>query len=154
MDIVLLLVPFTACFLLTARSLGFGFLGVFMMGYFNGVIRANEPSIATTFLFDFSLLGLYAGFATFRWDRVVALMNTTAGKFTLCIMLWPTLLSVVPINALLVQLVALRATVWFFPVILISSQLKPSDLSIITRGDISTQYCGVVGRRVHLLQRY
>ncbi len=134
MDIVILLVPFTTCFLLTARSLGLGFLGVFVVGYFSGVIRANEPGIATTFLFDFSLLGLYAGFATFRWDRAVALLNTTAGKFTLCIILWPTLLSLIPINALLVQLVALRATVWFFPVILISSQLKSSDLTIMARG--------------------
>jgi hypothetical protein len=34
------------------RSLGLGFVGLFAVGDFNGVIRANYLSVLTTFMFD------------------------------------------------------------------------------------------------------
>ena len=50
---------FSITLLATRRSLGWGVLAVFGVGYFSGVIRANFLSPYTTFMFDFGLLGLY-----------------------------------------------------------------------------------------------
>lgn len=119
---------------LTFRSLGLGLLGVFAVGYFNGVIRANYLSIATTFMFDAALLGLYVGFLA-GWSReAAAIFHGRAGQWTLALIGWPALLTLIPVNDYLVQLVALRATVWFLPVLLIASRLRSEDLVVIARG--------------------
>jgi len=134
MSFILLFFMLFGCYYLTMRSLGYGFLGVLFTGYISGVLRANDPGVATTFLFDCSVLGLYTGYASAHWSRLVAMANTPAGHFVLVIILWPALLTLVPMNSFLIQLVSLRATVWFVPVVLIASQLKPIDLVILSRG--------------------
>jgi hypothetical protein len=133
----LLFVPFVtllAVFALTLRSLGWGLLGVLAVGYFNGVVRANFMGVHTTFMFDAALLGLYLGFAA-GWPReAVAAFRGPAGKWVLLLIAWPALLTVVPVNDILVQLVALRATVWFLPVLLVAARLGAADLNVISRG--------------------
>ena len=109
------LVAFLAALGCTLRSLGLGFVAVFAVGYFHGVIRANYLGVATTFLFDAALLGLYLGFFIGRAREVAGVWRGPAGQWTLALLLWPTLLVLVPVNHYLVQLVALRATVWFLP---------------------------------------
>jgi hypothetical protein len=47
---------------------------------------------------------------------------------------WPAFLTLMPVNDLLVQLVALRATVWFLPVLLVATRLTTADLTTIARG--------------------
>jgi len=134
MLLALPIVAFLSTFVLTLRSLGLGLLAVFAVGYMNGVIRANYMSVATTFMFDASLLGLYGGFMV-GWSREAAeVFRTTAGRWVLVLIAWPILLTLVPVNDYLVQLVALRATVWFLPVLLIASRLRAPDLALIARG--------------------
>jgi hypothetical protein len=128
------LLAFLATFTFTIRSLGLGLVVVFIVGYANGVVRANFLSVYTTFMFDASLLGLYAGFMV-GWPRETAeVLRGPAGKWVLTLILWPVLLSLVPVNDYFVQLVALRATVWFLPVLLIASRLRAADLDTLTRG--------------------
>src|SRR5262245_50996847 len=99
---------FLAVLGLTLRSLGLGLLGVFAVGYFNGVVRANYLSVYTTFMFDSALLGLYVGFFA-GWPREAAeVLRGAAGRWVLLLVIWPALLSLVPVNDFLVQLVALR----------------------------------------------
>lgn len=128
------LVAFLGVLALTVRSLGLGFVAVFAVGYMNGVVRANYLSVYTTFMFDAGLLGLYVGFLASRSRDAVAIWNTTIGKWTLALIAWPTLLVCLPVNHLLVQLVALRATVWFLPAMLIATRLRAGDLAVIARG--------------------
>lgn len=128
------IVAFLGTLIFTARSLGLGLLSVFAIGYVNGVIRANFLSVHTTFMFDSALLGLYVGFL-YGWPReVAAVFRGLAGKWVLLLILWPALLTLIPVNDYLVQLVALRATVWFLPVLLIASRLRADDLTMIARG--------------------
>jgi hypothetical protein len=133
----LLFVPIIAMlgtFALTLRSLGLGLVSVFAVGYVNGVVRANFVSMSTTFMFDSALFGLYVGFVT-GWPREIhGILSKAAGKWVLILIAWPALLILVPINDYLVQLVALRATVWFLPVLLIASRLRAADLDEIARG--------------------
>jgi hypothetical protein len=133
----LMFVPIVALlgvFTLTLRSLGLGLLAVFALGYFNGVIRANYLSAYTTFMFDAAVLGLYLGFFA-GWPReAAAALRSPAGRWVLALVLWPALLVLIPVNDYFVQLVALRATVWFLPVLLIASRLRADDLALIARG--------------------
>ncbi|MBV8232580.1 MAG: hypothetical protein JO329_21570, partial [Planctomycetaceae bacterium] len=134
MGIVFLLVAFAGVLLATFRSLGWGFLAVLAVGYFNGVVRANFLSVYTTFMFDAAVLGLYLGFFIGQSRRAAGVWSGPAGPFVLFLIAWPTLLSFVPVNNFLVQLVALRATVWFLPVLLIATRLTAADLAVVARG--------------------
>jgi len=128
------LLAFLGVLVLTLRSIGLGLLGVFAVGYFNGVVRANYLSVYTTFMFDFALLGLYVGFLA-GWPRETAeAFRNPAGRWVLLLAIWPVLLTLVPVNDFLVQLVALRATVWFLPALLVASRLRASGLVVIARG--------------------
>jgi hypothetical protein len=134
---ILLLVPlvaFLGVLALTLRSLGRGLVGVLAVGYFNGVVRANYLSVYTTFMFDAGLLGLYVGFFAGRPRDAVAVFRSPAGLWVLVLIAWPALLTLVPVNDYLVQLVALRATVWFLPVLLVASRLRADDLAVLARG--------------------
>jgi hypothetical protein len=134
MDPAFPLLAFAAALVATTRSLGWGILTVIAVGYFNGVVRANFLSVFTTFMFDAGLLGLYVGFFLGRGRQAAAVWSGPAGQFVLFLIAWPTLLTLIPVNSFLVQLVALRATVWFLPVLLIATRLTAADLSVIARG--------------------
>ena len=134
MGIVFLLVAFAGVLLATFRSLGWGFLAVLAVGYFNGVVRANFLSVYTTFMFDAAVLGLYLGLFIGQSRRAAGVWSGPAGLFVRFLIAWPTLLSFVPVNNFLVQLVALRATVWFLPVLLIATRLTAADLAVVARG--------------------
>jgi hypothetical protein len=134
MDAVFPILAFAAALLATTRSLGWGLLAVIAVGYFNGVVRANFLSVFTTFMFDAGILGLYVGFFFGRERQAAAVWSGPAGQFVLFLIAWPTLLTLIPINSFLVQLVALRATVWFLPVLLIATRLTAADLATLARG--------------------
>ena len=128
------LVAFAAAFLATRRSLGWGILAVVGIGYFNGVIRANYLSVYTTFMFDAGVLGLYLAFFLGRRGNTFVVWRGAAGKLVLCLIVWAALLSLLPINDIGVQLVALRATIWFLPVLLLATRLSAADLTTLARG--------------------
>jgi hypothetical protein len=134
MSIVFLLVAFAGVLLATSRSLGWGFLAVLVVGYFNGVVRANFLGVYTTFMFDAAVLGLYLGFFLGQRRRAAGIWSGPAGPFVLLLIAWPALLSFVPVNHHLVQWVALRATVWFLPTLLIATRLTVDDLTVVACG--------------------
>ena len=134
---MVILFPIAAFFVALAaslRSIGLGLVAVFAVGYVSGVIRANFLSVHTTFMFDSALLGLYIGFAGARYHELVEVFRRPAGQWVLILLVWPALLTAIPVNDYLVQLVALRATVWFLPVLLIASRMRADDLTVIARG--------------------
>jgi len=101
------------------------------VGYVNGVIRANYLGVWTTFMFDAAILGLYAGFLA-RPDGA-GVWRSPLGKWVTVLMLWPAALMLLPVNDYLVQLVALRATIWYLPVALIATKLSAADVTAFTR---------------------
>ncbi|MBV8265110.1 MAG: hypothetical protein JO252_02060 [Planctomycetaceae bacterium] len=144
MSIVFLLVAFAGVLLATFRSLGWGFLAVLAVGYFNGVVRANFLGVYTTFMFDAAVLGLYLGF--FGGSRRAAgVWWGPAGPFVLFLIGWPALLCCIPVNHILIQLVALRATVWYLPVLLIATRLTAADLVVVTRGLVVLNLVALAG---------
>lgn len=133
MDIVFPAVAFLTALALTLRSLGAGLAVVFAVGYLSGYVRANYLSVYSTFMFDAAVLGLYAGVATTRLADLRRAAATRTGLFLLWLVGWPTLLTMVPINHFLVQTVALRATIWYLPVLLIGMLMTRRDLDWLAR---------------------
>jgi hypothetical protein len=133
MALFFLIAAFTATFLATYRSLGWGFAALLAVGYVNGVVRANYLSVYTTFMFDAAVLGLYLGFIL-TWSLSGPGAGGGAVAFVVFLITWPALLTGFPANHYLVQLVAMRATVWFLPVLLVATRLRAHDLTVLTRG--------------------
>src|SRR5687768_14883736 len=104
MTLLFPLLAFTAVFVATHRSLGWGILATVGIGYFNGLVRANVLGVHTTFMFDAALLGLYAAFFLGRRRGATAVWRGPAGHFALFLIAWPTFLSLMPVNDSLVQL--------------------------------------------------
>ena len=89
---------------------------MFAVGYVSGVVRANILSVYTTFMFDAAVLGLYLmSFRHRSRPGAKAQIGPIAGPMVLFLIAWPTLLCFIPINHFLIQLVALRSTVWVAP---------------------------------------
>jgi hypothetical protein len=61
------------------------------------------------------------------------------------------MLTLVPANDYLVQLVAFRGTVWFLPVLLIASCMRSRDLTIIARG-LSVLNLAALGGAIYVYQ--
>jgi len=145
MTIAFPLVAFAGALLATFRSLGWGFLAVLAVGYVSGVVRANYLGVFTTFMFDAAVLGLYLGFILGKSRWAAGGSPGTAGPFVVFLIAWPALLSLVPVNNLLVQFVALRATVWFLPILLIAARLTTADLAVLARGLVVLNLVALAG---------
>src|SRR5207248_848517 len=133
MDVFFPFAAFALALAGTLRSLGLGFAAVFAVGYVNGVIRANYLGVFTTFMFDAAVAGLYLGFFVARAKEAGGLWTSVAGQWALALIGWPAFLALMPANDYLVQAVALRATAWFLPVMLIAVRLTADDLTVLTR---------------------
>jgi hypothetical protein len=133
MDFLIPLTAFVLTLAATTRSLGLGLGAAIAVGYFNGVFRANFLGVFSTFMFDAGLLGLYAGVIVSHWHRMSRLWVGTGAGFVLFLILWPVVLTAIPVNDFLVQLVALRATIWFLPVLLIASRMTAADVTMLAR---------------------
>lgn len=131
--IALPLLALAVTLLLTLRSLAAGLISVVAIGYFHGYIRANYLSVYTTFLFDAAILGLYLGFVLGHPQRLEELGRRVLSGWVALLVLWPVMLVFVPVNDFFIQLVALRAAVWFVPVLLVASQLSASELVALAR---------------------
>lgn len=125
---------FAVALLGTSRSLGWGLAVVAAVGYANGVARANFLGVYSTFMFDAGLLGLYAGWLSFHPQRAASVLGGATGVFVLLLTVWPVVITALPVNDYLIQLVALRGTVWFLPVALIATRLTDADLTALARG--------------------
>jgi hypothetical protein len=143
MDILFPLVAFVASLVGTYRSLGWGFASVVATGYFSGVIRANFIGIYSTFMFDFAVLGLYAGFFMGHASESRDLWERPSGVWTLALIAWPVCLTLLPMNDYLVQLVALRATVFFLPVLLVATRLTAADFAMLARALAVLNLCAL-----------
>lgn len=114
-------------------SLGTGLAVAIAVGYFNGIVRANFLGIYSTFMFDAGMLGFYVGtYVRLRHQGQVRFPpGLTSRVVVLCVV--AIVIALIPVNDLLVQLVALRGTVWLLPAVLFASLLTDRDLVVIAR---------------------
>jgi hypothetical protein len=135
MGLVLCFVAFCGAVALSRRSLGAGTGFVLLVGCIYGWLRCWFYNPATHFVFDASLLGLYAVAFIRRHgpvsDSSRALQN------------WALVLAAIPLLVLfaspliegqpfVIQLVGLRSVFLFVPVILIATWLTDTDVEVVS----------------------
>lgn len=114
------------------RSLGIGAVVLLTFGYSFGIVRANYLSTTTYFMFDSALIGLYA---SQKWnERGESASARALRAWLLLLILWPTLLLLMPFQPLLVSLVGLRGCVFFLPMLWLGSRLRERDLVQLSVG--------------------
>jgi hypothetical protein len=122
---------FTATLFASMLSLGRGLVALFVVGYFHGVFRANFTGGASSFLFDSAVLGLYFAYL----PKALEGANPTGfSQFLLALILWPCFMCLLPRQNFLVQLVGLRAAIYFVPLLFIGTRCKSADLLTLARG--------------------
>jgi hypothetical protein len=124
---------FVGVLLLARRSVGAGMAGLLATGYFYGILRARFLDGFSHFMFDAAVLGLYlAHFQCFG----LGAPRTAPELFswTTALLAWPfVVLALGPLypQHLLIQVVGLRAAIWFLPFLLVGARARPDDLTVI-----------------------
>jgi hypothetical protein len=130
---ILTVMAFLGTIFFARRGVSTGLIAVFAVGYGYGIIRANFPGFFSHFLFDAAVLGFYLVHLYHYW--VVNNTETTTLKaFLLLLIVWPIALFFVPLQDWMVQLVGLRANIFFLPFLLIGAQLKREEWYQLAKG--------------------
>ncbi len=122
---------FALCYNIARSSLAKGIGVMLVVGYLYGITRANIDSAFVHFWFDFSLLGLYAAQLWRGNDRGDPVRNSQLLQWLFLLMLWPTILALMPLEPLPIALVGLRSNIFFLPLILLGARLTEGDLQEI-----------------------
>src|SRR5437588_7710938 len=109
------------------RSLVVGLVVAFAVGYFYGILRANLPATGSHFIFDATVVGLYATQLLKRGSREERRRRQLLGIWVGVLIAWPFLLFFVPAQDYAVQLVGLRGNVFLLPFLLLGARLKDED---------------------------
>jgi hypothetical protein len=130
MGIVLCLLALFGTVAAGRKSLGFAFGSVLATGYLYGILRARVPDTACYFVFDCALIGFYA-------TQIPAILSkrlpSVAFMRVAPLILWPFFMLFVPFQDILIQLVGLRAAIFFLPCMLLGASADEKDLVAIAR---------------------
>src|SRR5271163_4944588 len=125
--VILCIAALLGCFIAGRRSLGWG-LGVAMtIGYGYGILRANVPNPMMFFVFDAGAAGLYLSLLTRRMTPAQRSRVAVLQPWLIALIGWPVVLFFFPVQDPLIQLVGLRAQIFFLPFVLIGAMLEPED---------------------------
>jgi hypothetical protein len=114
--------------LLGRRSLVAGLGGVLTVGYFYGILRANFLDTFTYFCFDCAVAGFYAaqGVELIRRSRAARLRPLAT--WLAFLLGWVLVMFLLPMQALLIQLVGLRGNTFLVPFVLVGALLTGRQL--------------------------
>jgi hypothetical protein len=119
---------FIMTFTLARRSLVWGLAACIGVGYVFGVLKANILDTFSFLIWDASVLGLYASYFSRR--PTPEELSTTDGLrlWVAALILWPVLLTLVPVQYPLIQLVGLRGNTFLLPFLLVGARLKAEEV--------------------------
>jgi hypothetical protein len=132
--IALCILAFVACFLAGRRSLGQGLVVLLTFGYFYGILRANLLTTYSHFIFDAGMLGLYLACLGRALQPSERSRSQTVRLWVSLLLVWPSLLVMLPFQPPLVSLVGLRGNIFFIPLLLLGSTMKRKDLIELSMG--------------------
>ncbi|MGH8013675.1 MAG: O-antigen ligase family protein [Candidatus Binataceae bacterium] len=118
---------FALCLIEGRKALWRGVAAVMVVGYAYGIVRANVPETMAHFIFDAGAVGLYLAMLLRPLKRMQRLRLRPLMPWLICLIAWPMLLFVIPIQDPLVQLVGLRGAIFFLPFILLGAMLENKD---------------------------
>ena len=127
-SVLICIVAFFGTFALTRRSLVWGMAACLGFGYVFGVLRANVLDTLSFVMWDSSVLGLYASYFSVRRTPEEIARTATLRLWVGVLMLWPLVLTIVPVQYPLIQLVGLRSNTLLLPFLLIGARLEAEEL--------------------------
>lgn len=134
MSVALCIAAALAAYCAGRRSLIAGLLSVFAIGYVYGILRANVQFAAIYMLFDCAVIGLYAAqFSTMK-QQFLSEDGRRLKHWVLLLALWPVILFFIPLQDPMIQVVGLRGTVFFLPMILLGGRLTREKLYPLALG--------------------
>ncbi len=137
MGLFLSILAFALSWQFGRRSVGAGMVVVLAVGYSYGLMRARVFDGFSHFMFDAAVLGLYVARFADIGGRTRMPADRSFYQWVAFLIVWPFVVlaigMVFPVP-FLIQLVGLRAAIWFLPFLLVGMQTGPADLRVITRG--------------------
>lgn len=109
------------------RSLVGGLVAVFGVGYVYGIVRANLLETYSHFIFDASVLGLYAAQLFRKLNPSQEFKVSQLRPWLEVLIAWPVLLFFIPIQDMLIQFVGLRGCIFFLPFLLFGARLENKE---------------------------
>jgi hypothetical protein len=136
LGLLLSMLAFALSWRLARRSVGAGMVIVLAVGYGYGLVRAVVFDGLSHFIFDAAVAGLYAA----RLGQIHEITSNrglgTFYQWLALLIAWPFVILLMglafPVHPL-IQLVGLRAAIWFLPFLIIGTQVTAADLRLITR---------------------
>src|SRR2546422_862702 len=119
---------FVITFALASRSLVWGLAACIALGYVFGVLKANILDTFSFLIWDASVLGLYASYFSRRPTPEELSATESLRLWVAALILWPVLLTVVPVQYPLIQLVGLRGNIFLLPFLLVGARMKSEEL--------------------------
>src|SRR5687768_305238 len=116
-------IAFVGAYVAGRRSLVAGIGAVLTAGYFYGITRANVTSTLSHFIFDAAVMGLYLTQLLKPFPPEDLARTRQLRHWTVLLIGWPLLMLLVPLQDPMVQLVGLRANVFFVPFLLLGARL-------------------------------
>jgi hypothetical protein len=132
-SIALCIVAFIAVIVAAGRSTVAALIAVLAVGYAYGIVRANVPEAPAHLMFDAAVIAFYLHY--FSVNRAPAAGSVQAlGHWTAALIVWPSLLFLLPMQDWLIQLVGLRANVFLLPMMIIGARLSPGERDRLALG--------------------
>ena len=128
------LIAFLVCYVVGRRAVWAGFLATMVVGYFYGIVRANLGSAFAHFIFDFGALGFYLALITRPDTQIERFKIRRIMPWVLALAGWPLLIMLMPLQPVLIQLVGLRAQIFFVPFILVGAMIDANDMRKVAIG--------------------
>lgn len=104
-----------------------------VIGYGYGILRANIETPASHFIYDGAAAGLYLALFAKPLNPLQRFKMRQLMPWVMCLISWPVLLFLVPVQAPLIQLVGLRGQIFFLPFLLLGVMLEGDDLWCIAK---------------------
>ena len=139
------LLAFSAAFIFSRFSLGASLSALLTVGYFSGVIRGNFMSVFTTFMFDMAVLGVYLGVLFNQPEIVGRIRKLSILSWLIPLVLWPLVVATIPVNDIMIQMLAFRSTVWLLPLMLLGARISEKDLTLVARVLVALNLCALAG---------
>jgi len=109
-----------------------GCVVVVAIGSAYGILRANLTSTYSHFIFDTALIGLYLSqFLAVGKRGSAGLDDRILRPWVIFLIVWPTLLILLPFQTFLVSIVGLRGNMFMLPALLLGNRLSDRDLRVL-----------------------
>ena len=125
---LLCLIAFAAATLATRHSMVRGIVVVLAVGYVYGIVRANVLQPLSHFVFDAAVGGFYVAMLRRRMTPAERRRTAPIRNWMLLLIGWPVVLSLLPVQDPLVQLVGLRGNVFLVPFLIIGARLTVDEM--------------------------